>query len=429
MKAAIAAILGLAVLSACEREETLPGQRLDIRPAAPEEVAAVTSVPLPGTVSSASWTHKASNPAHDPAHAALSLPLEQLWRVGVGEGADRKHRIYADPVVAGGRVFAMDSRARVTAVSLGGQSLWSRNLTPPADDTDDASGGGLAVVGGRVYATTGFGEVIALDAATGGTIWRQDLNAAALGAPTVVDGTVYAVSRDSRGWGIDAGNGRVLWEVSGVPGAVGIDGGAAPAVDGGQVYLPFNSGELVAVQRDGTRNWTTPVIGARPGRAYAAALEDITGDPVLVGRTVYVGNPTGRTMALEAATGEILWSARDGAMSPPAVVGGSVFIVSDTNELVRLDASSGARVWAVQLPLYTTDRIRRRKGVYAHYGPILAGGRLIVAGNDGYLRAFDPTSGALVSTAELPGGAASNPVVANGMLFVTDADGRLNAYR
>ena len=429
MRAAIAAIMAFAVVSACGGDDRLPGQRLDIRPEAAEEVAAVTNVRLPGTVSLANWTHKAANPSHAPAHAALNLPLEQVWRVDVGHGADRRHRIYADPVIAGGRVYAMDSWARVTAASLRGQALWSRALTPPEDRAGDASGGGLAVSGGRLYATTGFGEVVALDATSGATLWRQDLNAAALGAPTVVNGTLYAVSRDSRGWGIDASSGRVLWEVSGVPGAAGIDGGAAPAVDGGQVYLPFNSGELVAVQLDGTRNWTTPVVGDRAGRAYAAAFEDITGDPVLVGGTVYVGNPTGRTMAIEAATGEVLWSAPEGAMSPPVVVGGSVFVVSDANELVRLDARTGARVWSVELPLFTTDRIRRRKAVYAHYGPILAGGQLVVASSDGYLRSFDPSTGALVGATELPGGAASNPVVANGLLFVTDEDGRLNAYR
>lgn len=429
MKPGLAVIMALVLLVGCGREEILPGQRIDVRAEPDAPVAAATRVGVPGAFSSANWTHKSYNPAHAPGNATLTLPLERLWSVSVGEGNGRKHRIYGDPVVSGGRVYAMDSRARVTAVALGGQTLWTRDLTPPSDSANDASGGGLAVVGNRVYATTGFGQLVALDAGSGAPVWHQNLAAASLGAPTVVGNTVFAVSRDSRGWAVDAGNGRVQWEIVGVPGRSGIDGGAAPAVDGRLTYFPMTSGELIAVERNGTRAWTTPVVGGRAGRAYAVAFADITGDPVLTGGTVYVGNPAGRTMAIEAATGEPLWTSREGAMSAPVVVGGSVFVVSDANELVRLDARSGARVWGVQLPLYTTERRKRRKGVYAHYGPVLAGGRLIVASNDGYIRAFDPSTGALVTTTELPGGAASNPAVANGMLFVTDADGRLNAYR
>ena len=43
----------------------------------------------------------------------------------------------------------------------------------------------------------------------------------------------------------------------------------------------------------------------------------------------------------------------------------------------------------------------------AYYGPVLAGGRLWVAGADGLLRAFDPANGAALAELPLPGGAAA----------------------
>ena len=54
--------------------------------------------------------------------------------------------------------------------------------------------------GNRLYATTPYGEVIALDAGTGAVIWRQRLGTV-LGAPTVSGGVVYVVGRNSRGLG------------------------------------------------------------------------------------------------------------------------------------------------------------------------------------------------------------------------------------
>jgi outer membrane protein assembly factor BamB len=60
---------------------------------------------------------------------------------------------------------------------------------------------------------------------------------------------------------------------------------------------------------------------------------------------------------------------------------------------------------------------------------VLASGRLYVAGSDGALRAFDPRAGGLIAETALPGGAASNPVVAGGTLYVLSGTGQLLAFR
>ena len=96
---------------------------------------------------------------------------------------------------------------------------------------------------------------------------------------------------------------------------------------------------------------------------------------------------------------------------------------------MRLDAATGDTVWQVSLPLFEENRPRRQHTRCVHYGPVLAGGRLVVASSDGMLRQFDPVSGALVGATPLPGGAASHPVVAGGVLYVVSQDGRLLAYQ
>jgi outer membrane protein assembly factor BamB len=65
----------------------------------------------------------------------------------------------------------------------------------------------------------------------------------------------------------------------------------------------------------------------------------------------------------------------------------------------------------------------------AHFGPVLAGGRIAVASADGTLRLFNPVDGALVATADIPGGAASAPVLAGGMLLVMGGNGQIHAFR
>jgi len=108
-------------------------------------------------------------------------------------------------------------------------------------------------------------------------------------------------------------------------------------------------------------------------------------------------------------------------------MGRSVFLVSDAAQLVRLDARDGSRIWAIDLPHFKKDKTRRDSIV--HYGPIMAGGRLLVASSDGSIRSFDPASGALLSEVAIPGGAASQPAIVDGVLYILSGNGKLNAYR
>jgi outer membrane protein assembly factor BamB len=431
----LAATLALGLVAGCGNQDViLEGERFDIRDGMAGDAAQMPNraepIALPAAQFNADWTHRGGGPAHRIGHPALAGDLTPLFAVDIGEGNGRRVRLTADPVIAGGRVFTLDSLAQVQATSTAGEVLWRADLTPPADDPGDGSGGGIATDGTTVYVTTGFGRVTALDAATGGVRWVQALEAAGSSAPTVANGVVHVVSRDSRAWAIEAGNGRVRWVFSGIPAVAGFAGGASAAVAPGAVIFPFPSGEVVSVFADGgLERWSTIVAGARLGAAAGRATTDIGGDPVVDGGVVYVGNVSGRIVALDLETGDRLWTATEGATGGVWPTGGSLFAVNDVNELVRLSASTGEVIWRVALPVATEESWLSRPTRFAHYGPVVAGGRVIVAGSDGMMRLFDPVSGALTGHVEIPGGAASAPVVAGGVLYVLDQSGTLRAFR
>lgn len=417
----------------------LPGERLDIRaPLDPE--AAATEAPadrtaravplsLPGQVANTDWTHRNGSVRHAITHPALGTAQQLVWRAPIGAGNSRGNRIAGSPVVSDGRIFTIDSLATVSAFTVGGALLWTRDLTPLADNPEEGSAGGLAVAGGTLYASSGFGTLTALDVATGTPRWTQKMDAPVSGTATVSGNIAYAVTRDSVAWAIDTRNGRVLWTLPGAPSPTGIFGGGAPALTDRLVILPFPSSEVSGVLRQsGVRVWGGAVSGARLGRAYTG-FSDINSDPVVVGSVIYAGNAAGRVAALDAVAGDRLWTAREGAFGPIWPVGNTLFFVSDQNELVRMDARTGDVVWAVQLPYFTEEKERKRKAIYTHYGPVLAGGRLIIASGDGQVRSFDPVSGQQVGTVVLPAGAASAPIVANRTLYVVTTDGELLAFR
>lgn len=422
-----------ALLAACNRDRPLEGERLDIRApfgAAPQAPSGARPISLPGQQANAGWTHRQGLNGARPAHPALSASPQRIWSVPIGAGDSRRRRLATDPVVAGGVVYTLDAGARVQATSTGGQVLWTVDLTPPEQRSPNASGGGLAVEGGRVFVTSAFAFLAALDAATGREIWRESFAAPLTGAPAVAGERVFASANDSTLWSLDVATGRIDWTIAGSESITTVARGPAPAVAGDLVILPTKAGELTAVRRaNGGIAWTSVVTGRRAGAAYAV-VSAITGDPVVDGGRVYAANHQGRLVALDLRTGGTLWAAREAAFAPVWPVGGSVFLVTDENRLMRLDATDGSPIWSVELPLYQpTRRIRNRSAIFAQHGPVLAGGRLWVASSDGALRSFDPASGAQVAELAVPGGAASGPVVAGGTMYVLGRDGSLTAWR
>lgn len=432
---ALAGALGLAACA--DRDTILPGQRLDpLAVTSPDGPAvegpapvATTALRLAPPVTNAEWTHRAGNAAHQPGHPAVAAGTARIWTAPIGEGNGKRHRISADPVVGGGLVYTLDSRSRVTATTTGGATAWTADIAPALESRDSVSGGGIAYEAGRVYVTGGFGELVALDAASGGVLWRQRVDAPISAGPAVLNGVVHVLGRNDVGWAVRAADGRVLWQTSGTPSAAGVMGVSVPAAQGDTVVFPFGSGQLLAADRDtGDTLWTAQVGGTRVGRAIAN-IRDMTGDPVIAGGVVYGGTSSGRIDAVALDSGIGLWSARDGANSPVVVAGGSVFAVNDEAQLIRLDAATGGVIWRVPLPYYTTERVRRQDRIHAHFGPVLAGGRLFVVSSDGLMRVFDPGSGTLVGQAPIPGGAAAAPAVAGQTIYVVSRSGQLHAFR
>jgi len=424
----------MAALASCtQREDILPGERLDPRaPVGREDVESpgeTVPISLPEPVSNSEWTHRNGSSGHRTQHPALAAEPVLFWSANIGSGNGRRHRITADPVVGNGHIFVMDSQSTVTSVAETGVRLWSASVAPGFDDSEGASGGGLALAGDTLFVTTGFGTLNALDAETGAIRWTQRLDGAVAGPPAAAAGLVYIVSRDGAAWAINADNGRIAWSLPGVPARSAMSGGGGPAVSGRAAIFPLGSGDLAAsLPRGGAPLWAASLVGQRPGRAYAG-VTDITGDPVIDGDRVYVGTSSGRLAAIGLRDGERIWTAREGAMSPVWPEGGSVFVVTDESRLMRLNADDGRAIWATDLPYFRNERPKRRAEIYPSFGPVLAGGRLRVASGDGELRSFDPETGTLLSQVSIPGGAATNMAVAGGVLYVVSTSGQLHAFR
>lgn len=384
---------------------------------------------LPSPQPVPAWTHQGGNAQHIAAHAELPSELTLSWSRRIGAGDGKRHQISAAPVAQGGQVYTLDSQSMVTAIDETGTILWQSELGKSSDALKDASGGGLAVGGTQLFVTTGFGTVVALDTASGAELWTQDLASYGGASPTVYDDLLYIAARDGAAWAIDTSNGRIKWQVAGPTVAASHTGGPGPAVSDKYAVFPFGTGDVLASFRQGgLRSWSSGLSGARLGLA-STQVRDLTGQPVIEGSSVYLASSAGRMAAVDLNTGLRIWTAKQGSQGHILVAGGAVFAVSDAGNLIRLSKDDGALIWSTPLPKFTKKSVKSRAKIHAHYGPILAGGRLILASSDGLIRQFNPADGTLITTVDLPSGAASAPIVVNGTLYVLSTKGDLLAFR
>lgn len=430
-------VLGLAlagVLSACslfDEEERLDGERIRLRdqPNAGENANTLAPAsPLPAQVSNTDWTQTNGRASHASGHLAAPSSLSLAWRIDAGSGSSDDSAITSSPIVVGGRVYVMDASASVRAYdAASGTSIWTADLSPEGEDGDEGFGGGLAADGAQIYATSGFGEILALDAGNGEIRWRHKAGAPFRAAPAVSNGAVVAVTRDNRAVLVDARSGTVRWQLDGISGEAGLLGGASPAIQGDLVVLPYNSGELIGAQLStGRRIWSAVLGGARRGLARAS-ISDVTGDPVIAGRAVVAANQSGRIVAIDGQTGQRGWTRSIGSTGPLWAAGPSVFLTTDDATLTRLSLQSGQTIWRTELPAYEDPE--DREGSIAYSGPVVAGGNVLVTDSEGNLRIFDPATGAETGLIELSDGSVTGPVVAGGVVYVLSDGGDLHAFR
>ena len=146
----------------------LPGERTavftergDIEP---DKDMANVQIVLPAPTVNDSWPQSGGFANYAMHNLAVGDSPQIIWTADVGAGSSSSRILTTPPVVAEGKVFAKDAQSTVSAFNADtGQMIWRVTLKPEKARDDDEFGGGLAYYGGRLFVTTGFASVFALD--------------------------------------------------------------------------------------------------------------------------------------------------------------------------------------------------------------------------------------------------------------------------
>jgi outer membrane protein assembly factor BamB len=405
------------------------------------------AIVLPSPYRNTEWPEPGGYADNAMYHLEAPGPLRQIWDQDAGDGSDSNSRLTAPPIVAGGKIYTLDARARVYAFDANsGEPVWKVSVAPPGHqgmfnmlsfgmfgedtrvDVTKGFGGGIAFDAGRLFATTGFGDVVALDAASGKELWRVSVGVPIFDAPVANGGRVFVSTQDNHFHAFAESNGRELWDHQGIAESAGILTSTSAAVAGEFVIAPYTSGELYALRvQNGRPAWSDMLT--RSGNVTALSeLDDIAGRPVVDRDLVLAVSHSGVMAAIQLGTGDRQWTRDIGGIQAPWVAGDYIYVLTSQAQLMCLTRKDGRVKWIHQLPRWT-DPEDTSSDPIVWSGPVLVSDRLILVSSSGYAASVSPYTGTLLGQIEIPSGAYIAPIVANDTLYILTNDAELVALR
>jgi len=340
-----------------------------------------------------------------------TVKIKKVWRQSIGS-SDDVYQPTLHPAVGDGVVYAASNKGRISAWPVvKGKRLWRTDL-------DLSLSGGVGLGAGLVAVGTDKGELIALDAETGEERWRVTLSSEILSAPAAQGELLVAQTQDGKVYGLSVATGEEIWRYAVEVPVLSLRGTAGPLVTPRMVITGFANGKLVALNAaTGTLLWEAK-LATGEGKSELERMVDVN-SPILGNEVVYATSYQGRAGAFSRGTGRELWAQNSSSYHPPAFGSGRLFVADTEDQVLRLRSSGGRAEWT------NADLLRR--GLTP---PLVVGDYVMVADSEGYLHALSQADGSIVGRVKVDGDGVAVGMVTDGTtLFVQDKDDDLTAYQ
>ena len=396
----------------------------------PDYTARQIQIKLPRAKVNYLWEQSGLNSSHNGGHLKSGGNLDEIWDISFGEGSSKRNILISTPVADANNIYTIDVEGTVRAFSIAdGEEIWKKRLKPANKKAknNSMSGAGIALKGDKIFATTGFGQVFAINKADGNILWNKNIKAPIRIAPSVDGDLVIVQTLDNGIYALNINNGNELWKDKLEEESTTMIGGGAPAYSQAKdlVLSVFSNGQAQAYKAStGTPLWSEWIIPS----SSTESMSDITtvkANPIIDENTAYIVGYNGPMIAIDIRTGAKIWQREISASSQPWLAGNFLFVLTDDSDLVAINKHDGKIVWTTIIPYANEDD---KLGVFTS-GPILANDALLVTSSNGKLFSVSPYNGRIMGVAEIEEGVETTPVMVNETLLLTTNNAEITAYK
>ena len=308
------------------------------------------------------------------------VPLQLNWALETRAAKNRaSYRLR--PLLIGNRVYSIDTGGTILGIDADkGRKLWKF-------DTDLAPITGLAGNGQILIATSQDGDIIAYRESDDELelVWKTRVVSEIRATPVIDKEQVFVRSVDGKLRSLEIADGSEQWVVSRRVPALSLTGNSKPLIHGELVLAGFDDGKLIAYDRaSGKIRWES-TISVPGGRTEIERLVDVDGNFVISDGVIYVASFQGRLAAIQAVSGDLLWSREFSTYQPIAIDDDALYLSADNSHIWSIDRRTGTAFWK-------QDVLHARKIT----APAIFGDNLVVADLDGYLHWFSKGEGTLL---------------------------------
>ena len=335
----------------------------------------------------------------------------QLWSKDTGKGSTKKF-LKLTPSHFQGKIFVADASGNLSAIDASsGNTLWE-------NDTDLPITGGPGSSETLILVGSGEGDVLAYLKENGELLWQAKVSSEVLSAPQEAYGIVVARTVDGKIFGLDANDGSRLWIYDRTVPALTLRGTSDPVITGDVVIAGFDGGRLSAIElHTGKLIWETSVSLAS-GRSELERMVDIDSEPVINGNDIYVATFQGRLASVALENGKMSWTRDISSHAGLTADEKNIYITDDQSYIWALDKTTGNSLW-------------KQENLFARNltAPATIGDLVVVGDLDGYLHWMDKNNGQFVARTRVSKSAILAPPVAVGdIIYAYSSDGTLSAY-